>query len=228
MDTHPTRHCKKDALNQREFQLLLEGAARMRDRWGFQARFVTLVLGRLGLRRGELAHMTEDWLDTRRNMIVVPRHEECTKGDDGGICGACRMMAKQRVEHNPDMEYDDAHDLAWLSKTEEAAREVPFDFDPRVTLCIERFFDKYDEYPCSGQSINRRLKKAAELADDLEPEQIYPHGMRATAATYHAARGLDVIPLQSLMGWAQVSTAHSYVSSSGENTKRALHFVHSQ
>ncbi len=93
---------------------------------------------------------------------------------------------------------------------------------------MERFFDRYDGYPCSAQSITRRVKKAAELAPELDKEDIYVHCLRATAATYHAARGLDVLPLQSLMGWAQVSTAHNYVQSSGENTARALHYVHSQ
>jgi site-specific recombinase XerD len=80
----------------------------------------------------------------------------------------------------------------------------------------------------SAQAVNRRLEDAAEAADNLIPDDIYPHCLRATAASYHAARGLDVIPLQSLMGWAQVSTAHNYVKSSGENTQRALRFTHSQ
>jgi integrase len=228
MSVHPTRHSKKDALDQREFQLLLEGADEMRDYYGFHARFVILVGGRLGLRRGEMAHMKEGWLDRRRNMIVIPRKETCTNGEHGGICGACEILAKQRADHNPDITVDEARDLAWLAKTEEAAREVPYDFNPRVSLVIERFFDKYDEYPCSAQSINRRIKKAAELAEELDPSNVYPHCLRATAASYHAGRGLDVIPLQSLMGWAEVSTAHNYVTSSGENTQRALHFTHSR
>jgi integrase len=228
MVVHTTRHSKADALGQREFQLLLEGAGKMRDYYGFQARFIILVAGRLGLRRAEIAHMEEDWLDRRRNMVVIPLQQDCDRGQGGGICGACETKAKQRVNHNEGLDIEEARDLAWVAKTQEAAREVPYDFNPRVSLIIDRFFEKYDRYPCSAQSINRRVKKAAELAEDISPEDVYPHCLRATAATYHANRGLDVIPLQSLMGWAQVSTAHNYVKSSGENTQRALHFVHSQ
>jgi integrase len=220
------RHTKEDALNQREFQLLLEGAEQMQEQDDIQARFVLLVGGRLGLRRGEMAHMREEWIDWRRNMIVIPRQDDCDQGRKG-VCGSCRQHAKQRVAHNEDLTFEEALDLQWRAKTDEAAREVPFGFDPRVTLCIERFFDNYDRYPYSAQSVNRRVERAASLADELSPDPIYPHCLRATAASYHASRGLGTIPLQSLMGWSQLSTAQNYVTSSGENTKRALNFTHS-
>lgn len=225
---HQTRHSKEDALNQREFQLLLEGAMKLDDYYAQQARFVILVGGRLGLRRGEMSHMEEDWIHWRRNMIEIPRHEPCDRGRGGGICGYCRNQANQRAEHNRELSVEKAEQMQWKAKTDEAAREVPFGFDPRVSLCIERFFEQYDKWPCSSQAINRRLNKAAEAAEEVGPDDVYPHCLRATAASFHAARGLDVIPLQSLMGWAQVSTAHNYVKKSGENTKRALHYAHNQ
>jgi len=200
----------------------------MRDYYGHQARFVLLVAGRLGLRAGEIAHMSEDWVDYRRNMIEVPRFDRCTKAEDGSECGYCRQQAAQRAEYNPEMSIEDALAHAWSAKTDAAAREVPFDFDPRTSLAIERFFDRYDEWPVSRQGINRRVNKAAELADTLTPDNIYPHALRATAATYHAGRGLDVIPLQSLFGWSDLATAQHYIQSSGENTARALHMAHSR
>lgn len=104
------------------------------------------------------------------------------------------------MKHNPDLNMEDAEDMQWIAKTDETARDVPFDFSPRISLVIERFFEKYDEFPCSANAINRRVKKAAKLADEIDADDIYPHCLRATAATYHAARGLDVIPLQNLMG----------------------------
>jgi len=223
-----TKHTKEDALSDREYQLLLEGCSEMREYYGFQARFVCLVAGRLGFRAGEIAHMKESWVDWRRNMIVVPRHETCTKGKNGGPCGYCRSAAKQRVEHNPGLTLNEALSYAWSAKTDASAREVPFDFDPRVSLVVERFFDEYDAFPTSRQSVNRRVNRAAEEADQLEPTDIYPHCLRATAATFHAARGLDVLPLQALFGWADLSTAQNYIQRSGENTARALHGIHSR
>jgi integrase len=226
--SNTTRHTKEDALSDREYQLLLEGCSKMRDYYGFQARFVALVAGRLGMRAGEIAHMREDWVDWRRNMVVVPRHEPCEKGKDGGPCGYCRQQAQQRVEHNDDLALDDALAYSWSAKTDAAAREIPFDFDPRVSLAVERFFEKYDEYPTSRQSVNRRVTKAAETAPQLDATDVYPHALRATAATFHAARGLDVLPLQAMFGWADLSTAQNYIQKSGENTARALHGIHSR
>lgn len=51
---------------------------------------------------------------------------------------------------------------------------------------------------------------------------VTPHGLRATAATRFASRGLDTVALQSMFGWAQLSTAHNYIRRSGENTARAI------
>jgi integrase len=223
-----TRHSKEGALTDREFELLLEGARRLDEYHRVGAEFVVLVGGRLGLRRGEIAHMTEEWVDWRERMIRVPKQEQCTKGRDGGVCGDCRKLAEQAAEHNPELSFEDALEQRWTPKTENAVRSVPFDWDPRAELAIERFFDEFDEYPRSVQSVNRRVKRAAEAADEIEASDVWPHGLRSTAATTHAARGLDIIPLQSLMGWADLSTARKYISSSGENTARALNRVHAR
>lgn len=225
---HKVRHSKEDALSQREFQMLLEGTQRLDYHFGLQARFIILVGGRLGLRKGEIAHMDKNWVNWRRGMIEIPIQDNCTKGKDGGICGYCKQLARQRVDYNPDMDMEEAKDLAWVAKTEEAARDVPFTFSPRVSIVLERFFDEYDEFPTSSTVLTRRVKRAARNANEIDEDDIYIHCLRATAASYHAARGLDVLPLQSLMGWAQVSTAHNYVQASGENTARALHYTHSQ
>lgn len=222
------RHTKEDALSDREYQLLIEGAQQMRDYYGQHARFIILVAGRLGVRAGEIAHMKEDWIDWRRNMIEIPRHEECTKGRDGGICGYCNSMAEQIVEYNENVTIDDARKHMWSPKTESAVREIPFDFDPRTELVIERFFDRYEEFPISRQGVNRRVNKAAELANELDKTDIYPHCLRSTAASHHAARGLGAVPLKSLMGWSCFSTAKCYIAESGENTARALKMTHSQ
>jgi len=222
---HEVHHSKEDALNQHEFEQLIRGAHQMDDYYSLQTRFVLHLAGRLGMRRGEITHLTERWVDFDRNMICVPAHERCIKGRDSmDICGYCRQCAIQRVEHNDEMTLEDAEELAWVPKTEDAVRDIPFDFHPRVSLVIKDFFEEYDAWPASGTAINRRIDKAAELSDlDIN---VYPHALRATAASYHAGRGLDVIPLQSFMGWAQVATAHRYVKTNGSNTARALHEIH--
>jgi integrase len=219
------RHTREDALGQREFQLLLEGCYNIDDEYyAQQARFCVLVAGRLGLRVGEITHMKKDWIDLSNEMIQIPKREECTKGRGSATrCGYCKQAAKQAVEHNEDLCFQDAVNSMWHPKTEASIREVPYGFDPQVSLCIERFFDRYDEWPLSRNAVNRRVKKASEKSDI----EVYPHALRATAATSHASRGLDVIPLKSLMGWAQLSTAHNYVADSGQNTARELDRIYS-
>lgn len=222
------RFSKDSALSDREYQLLLEGAGRMDDYQGQQARFCILVMGRLGLRRAELAHLRRSWVDDRRMMITIPRHQPCEKGRGGGKCGDCRLKSQQEADHNPDVSFEQALAKRWKPKTDAAAREVPYGFDPRVELVVERFLDRYDGWPLSAQTVNRRVKTAAEHADELSAGQIFPHCLRASAATYHANRGLDALPLQALMGWKDLKTAQHYVATSGENTARALQSVHAR
>lgn len=216
---------KEDALNQHEFERLMRGAHKLDDYYSLQARFAILLAGRLGMRKGEITHITEQWVDLDREMICVPQHENCIKARESmDICGYCKQQAEQRVEHNDELTMDEAEELAWLAKTAEAVRDIPFGFHPRMSLVIEEFFERWDAWPVSAQAVTRRVKRAAEESD-LDC-RVYPHALRATAASYHAGRGLDVIPLQSLMGWAQVSTAHRYVKANGDNTARALHNIH--
>jgi len=223
-----TRHCKEDALTDRQFELLVEGCDRLSGGFAQQARFLVLVAGRLGLRAGELVHIHEDWVDWRKRLIEIPRFRACEKGRGGGICGYCEQGAKQLADYNDGISIEAARREMWRPKTDAAARKIPFDFDARVELAIERFFDNYGQWPASRTTLSRRLESAAQAAEEIDPGDLYCHALRATAATHHAGRGLDVLPLQSLMGWAQSSTAEVYVKRSVENTRRELHMVHSR
>lgn len=225
--TNTVRHSKDDALDGREFELLLEGASRMKDYYGQQAEFCILALGRLGLRRGELAHMRSSWVDRRNEMITIPYHQNCHGERQGnGICGYCRQLAEQRFEYNDDLSMDDAVADQWHAKTPAAARDIYYGFGARVCLHIERFLDRYDGWPLSAGAITRRVKRAAERADDLKPADVRPHSLRATAATHHASKGLEMHALMQHFGWAQASTAEVYLSRNGKNTARQLDSIH--
>jgi hypothetical protein len=54
--TLTTRHTHEDVLTDREFELLIEACRELPEPHDFQARFICLAAGRLGLRGGELAH----------------------------------------------------------------------------------------------------------------------------------------------------------------------------
>lgn len=222
------RHAADDALDDREFQLLLEATYDLEDMYALEARVIVFALGRLGMRVGELVHMRADWVDWRRRMIDIPQHEPCQKGRGGDICGYCRQLAVQQAAHNPGLSVDAALAQRWQPKTDAAARSIPFDFHPGVEIAIERYFQEFDRFQTSKSGVNRRLAKALERVDELDSGDIYPHCLRATAASFHASRGLDAISLQSLLGWADLSTAHRYVRRSGDRTRKALHAAHSR
>jgi len=135
----------------------------------------------------------------------------------------CHRAEKHRDRHNVTL--DEAIDQYWIPKTAAAARQVPFDFSSRAEMAIEDFFDVVDRYPNSRTTVNRRVDDAL-VAAGFDKNYTSPHGLRATAATFHAGRGLDVIPMQSMFGWVQMSTAMKYINSSGANTQRALNSIH--
>lgn len=225
------RHSKEDALTETEFELLLEGARKMNSCYYYDPdpTFTIMVLSRLGLRRGELAHFQESWIDWQNKMIKIPSHQKCKKGKNRTVCGYCKQIARQRVEYaNDNLSMEEALEWMWVPKTEAAAREIYFGFDPRLELYIRRYFDneEYTRYEASGTAINRRVKKAAKLAPQLSPENVRPHSLRATAATFHAGRGLKMLALTQMMGWCQPSTAEVYIGRNGENTKRQLNSIH--
>lgn len=226
------RHSKEDALDTREFELLLEGARKLKESnyyYDYDPEFIIYVLGRLGLRRGELCHLDESWIDWRKTMIRIPDHHNCTKSRGGTVCGYCRQLAKQRVGVADTLTIDEALEWMWVPKTQAAARDVYFGFDARAEMYIKRYFssDEYSRVEVSSTAINRRVKKAAELAPELDPTHLSPHTLRATAATYHASRGLETLHLMQMMGWVQPQTAEVYISRNGDNTARQLDSIHS-
>jgi integrase len=223
-----TTHSKDDALDDIEYELLFEGASQLEDYYGIQAQFLVAVLGRLGLRRGELAHMTKGWINWREEMIEIPRQQDCEKGRNGGPCGYCVQLAEQRVEYNEGLTFEESIDMQWVAKTDAASRDIYFGFDPRVRLFIDRYFNQFDEWMWSASAINRRVKKAAEHADRLDAADVRPHSLRSTAATFHAARGLKMHALMQFFGWAQPSTAKVYLARNGKNTARQLDAIYTR
>lgn len=218
---------REKALSEREFELLLEGAGRIEDsKRRLESRAAILLGGRLGLRPGETTHLTASWIDREQQMILIPRHQDCTKGRDGGICGYCRQAVKQRMNHNPNQQFENLANRYWLPKTEAASRTVPFHFSYRVRIAVELLVDEHGGWPYSFSTLQRRLETALELSPELSVTATSLHGLRATAASYHAGRGLDLTALRAMFGWEDISTARQYLNVDGAMTRRALDSVH--
>jgi integrase len=212
-----TRHTHQDALTDREFERLLEGCEQLPESRRFETRCICLLAGRLGLRAGEITHLTTDWLDWDRKLVRIPQFEPCT-------CGYCRRQARQEAHRNDSLTIEQAEAARWHPKTAASARVIPFDLSLRVELCLERFADQYDVFPRSRATINRRVHEAATQAE--LSGRVYPHCLRATAASFHSYRGVAPVPLQALMGWSDLSTAQKYIRISGSATAKAVRRVH--
>lgn len=212
-----THHTHEDVLNDREFELLLEACDTLPSPRGFEARFICLLSGRLGLRAGEIAHFRTAWIDWTRKLIRIPQHEPCR-------CGYCQRQARQEATHHDHLTEEDALASRWHPKTVASARSLPFDLSLRLELCIERFANQYDGFPRSRSTVNRRVTEAAATAG--LSGRIYPHCLRATAASHHAYKGVAPVPLQALMGWSDLATAQKYIRISGTATADAVRQVH--
>ena len=200
---------REKALSEREFELLLEGAGRIEDsKRRLESRAAILLGGRLGLRPGETTHLTASWIDREQQMILIPRHQDCTKGRDGGICGYCRQAVKQRMNHDPNQQFEKLANRYWLPKTEAASRTVPFHFSYRVRIAVELLLDEHGGWPYSFSTLQRRLETALKLSPELSVTATSLHGLRATAASYHAGRGLDLTALRAMFGW-ETSRLHA-------------------
>jgi integrase len=221
------RHSREAALTEREFELLYEASHRLDQPYRLEAQFVITAAGRLGFRAGEIAHMRRSWVDMNTQMIHVPRHDPCDKGRDGGVCGYCVRSAEDKAAHGP-ISREEALQTRWHPKTQNSVRKVPYGFDARTEIVIERFFTEYKRYPRSRLSVNRRVDRVAEECAELDTDAIFPHGLRATAATHHVARGLAPAPLQAMFGWAKMQTAEKYLQTSGDRTDRALRQIYSR
>ena len=131
-------------------------------------------------------------------------------------------MAKDYKQKNTS-EKDDILNKQWQPKTKNAARSIPFDWCPRAEIQLEKFFTLYDQFPYSQSAIQRRVNKSLELSVVVDKNDCSPHGLRATAATELAARGIPAPTLQQLFGWSQIATAQNYVNSSPERSQKQLY-----
>lgn len=156
-DALTTHHSHEDVLNDREFERLLEACRDLPAPRGVEALFICLLGGRLGLRAGEIAHFRTGWIDRNRKLIQIPKHEPCD-------CGYCQRQARQEAAHSDELTPEAALSTHWHPKTVASARQIPFDLSLRIELCVEGFVSRYDEFPSSRTTINRRVKEAAEQA----------------------------------------------------------------
>jgi hypothetical protein len=189
----------RDVLDATDYRRLLATAARLEDRErALETFFLLVTLGRLGLRVGEAIHMRESWFSPERSQVDIPPHVACD-------CGLCRHYAAQA----------DEADLAdyWRPKNE-SDRSV-YVYTDRDRDALERHFRETSYTGMSYSTASRRVKLAAELTDGIDATRVYPHMLRATAATHLAWSDARGVTLDTVFGWANPETRTEYIRRTG-------------
>jgi len=224
---------KEDIPGPREYRCLKRAAAEEVDNQRYdtddfrlQCQFVLRMMGELGMRGGEVVHLSEDWVNFEQNEIVIPSHDPCTKADDGGPCGYCKKRARSKEEHSEEISYERALRDRWEPKNEAGNRTIWFGWNDELVELIDEFLYRFNEYPHSRASVNRRITTIAEECDMVDPEDVYPHALRAHAAKNLAKDGMRVFQLKEFFGWSDVGGAMDYVEMASGDVKSELKRVY--
>lgn len=215
----PTR---ERVLNTGEYERLLIGASRLGGDEGLEAWSAFVVMGRLGLRAGELTHFDASWVDVRQRILKIPAREPCTNGRNNGICGSCKQAIRQRQQNGDDREFETIAAEYWQPKTQAAVRDIPFEWSGRVQEAISMLIDLHGGWPYSQSTLQRRMTDALDAAPGIGEDITSLHGLRGTAASYHAGNGVQKEALKQMMGWRSDRTPAKYLRIDGQQTRRAL------
>lgn len=210
-----------------EFERLLIGALRIDDSTqALETWCAMVILGRLGLRGGEFCHFDAEWYDSRNQFLSIPAHDPCNKGQNGGPCGDCLQAARQRQDHGDERDVEEIAADYWQPKTDAAVRDIPVGWSARVEEAVLILLQLHGGWPTSFSTLQRRLDDAIKNAPMLEPPATSLHGLRGSAATYHAGNGVEREALKQMLGWRDEETPKKYLRVNGNMTKRALSKVY--
>lgn len=93
-------HSREDVISERLFVRLLEATRTLKEPFDFEAKLSLHLAGRMGMRVGEIAHFSAEWINWHDRTVEIPEYDPCTKGTDGGVCGYCRSRAEERISAN--------------------------------------------------------------------------------------------------------------------------------
>lgn len=194
-----------------------------------QLAFLIYMMGYLGFRLGFVLHFDSSNVirdgDGEIKMISVPTIDECTRGDNGGICKYCQKLAEAQARNADDdsVSAEDFFAQYWGPKSAAGNRELPVCRE-RGREIIELFLEHEGSISMSAENVRRRLTLIAEITEGIDPKQMTPQALRASAANYWINfRPIDPEALKTLMGWKYLSTAHYYVRSSSDRLRHKMY-----
>lgn len=177
---------REDALNSQQVNELM---------WSCHSilhKFIVYTLVLAGLRVSELAHLKRSWVNFEQGTITIPSRQYCS-------CKECNHINKKTGKTKSGI---------WRPKTVKGARVVLM--HPVLLPVMSEFLANNDVIGKTRQRIWQIVQK---LGKDAGIPHVYPHCLRATAATIMAYEGISGPSLQYDFGWARLSSAEAYVKS---------------
>jgi integrase len=179
---------KEDVLSPQELTMLLSVCDSVQDK------FIVYTLAFGGLRVSELKHLRRSWVNFEENTITIPTRQYCQ-------CNECNFI-DPKGKRKPKAGI-------WKPKTKKGARTILI--HPVLVPIMSEFLASNEEIGLTRQRIWQRVKELALQAHIFR--NLYPHCLRATAATNLAYEGISAASLQYDFGWERLSSAEAYVKS---------------
>ena len=187
--------CREDVLTPQELSMLLMACHGLKDK----VIIFSLVYG--GLRVSELKHLRRSWVDLEQSTITIPTRQYCS-------CVECNHIDRKTGKSKEGI---------WRPKTKRGARTILI--HPTLLPVLRDFLAVNEKIGLSRVAIWARVKKVARQAHIFR--NIYPHCLRATAATMLALEKISAPSLKYTMGWSSLQAAEDYI-------KSEMHQAHSE
>jgi integrase len=184
------RRARDDYLTKAELEELFKACKDIEEK------LLVCAAGQLGMRVGEIAHLSKSWIDFQDDRVQIPASMECG-------CFECRSKGG-----------------TWGPKTQAAIRSIPFKHFPVTREVLKAYFGAYDKVGRSRRALQLKLKRIARRAGLTK--KVYPHALRSTAAMMFANAGLSAQALCEVMGWEDLRTAQSYIARSGRTAAKEI------
>ncbi len=184
------RRARDDYITKAELQELFKAAVDIEEK------LLVCAAGQLGMRVGEIAHLSKAWIDFQDDKVQIPASMACP-------CFECQTKGG-----------------LWGPKTPAAVRAIPFKHFPVTREVLKSYFGAYDEVGKSRRALQLKLKRVAQRAGLTK--KVYPHALRSTAAMMFANAGLSAQALCEVMGWEDLRTAQSYIARSGRTAAKEI------
>ena len=95
---------------------------------------------------------------------------------------------KEKIPETAGLDAEDLVDFLCQKKhdpkTPSGGRVIPFGWSPRITAVLLTFFSQYECIEENKSTLDDWITEAAENAEGLNPDEVYPHGLRADGLTF--------------------------------------------